>query len=68
MDEKSLPRHILTTQLVIWDKEHDRVLKEIAEIRATYGSHQSMSTDDRNRLVGLLARRKELRVLLSIKY
>ena len=68
MENYPLPKNILTTQLVIWDKEHDRVLKQIAEIKGTYASHQTMSPEDRVKLNALVARLKELRALLNIKY
>lgn len=67
-EDKQLPRHVLTTQLVIWDKEHDRVIKQIADIRNSVASHQTLPPDDRAKLNGLVARLKELRVLLNIKY
>lgn len=53
-------------RLIILDKEHDRILEAITTLRATYGDHQTWSTEDVEKHKKLVARRNELRKLLGI--
>lgn len=56
-----------TQNVIVLDKEHDRVLKEIDLIEGSYAGHQTMSQADRDRLKVLRARRNEIRAILGIK-
>ena len=52
-------------QLVIWDKEHDRVISAIAKHRESWHRPNPAQQAERKRMV---ARRDELRKLLNIEY
>lgn len=60
----ALEKRGCNAQLVIWDKEHDRILAEIASLR----DRAPLSQAGKDRLSLLKARRDELRPLLNIKY
>ncbi len=53
-------------ELILRQKELERVEKKITSIRQSYESHQSMSKEDRDHLAKLKARRDELVKLLGM--
>jgi hypothetical protein len=53
--------------LIVFDKEHDRVLAEINLLRATYASHQTWSDGDLKRMAMLRGRRSALRKILGVQ-
>ena len=54
-------------QIVAWNQELERALKERSTIRGTYGDHQTMSKRDADRLSKLNARIKELKAALGVQ-
>lgn len=55
------------SNIIVLDKEHDRVIAEIEKIQSSYDSFRFMPDHQRDRLRMLKARRKELRELLGVK-
>lgn len=51
---------------MIFGDEYKRADEAIKQIRASYGDHQTMSKEDRDKLGVLLARRKELKNMLGL--
>ena len=56
------------SNVIVMDKEHDRIMEEMKTIRSTYSDHQTWREEDRNRFNELRERREELRKLLGIKH
>ena len=56
------------SNVIVMDKEHDRIMEEMKTIRSTYSDHQTWREEDRNRFHELRERREELRKLLGIKH
>ena len=52
-------------QLMVWQKELETVEKQIADIRNSYESHQSMDTEDREKMIKLKSHAKELKQKLG---
>lgn len=55
-------------QLIVFDKEHDRILERMKLINRSYADHQTWSKKDIQDFKELKARRDELRKLMGIKY
>lgn len=58
--------HLTGAQVVLFTKEHERVLERMRVIRSQYESHQSWSDDDKAEFHKLKGRRDELRTKLGI--
>ncbi len=54
-------------QLVAWNQELDRAMKQRAAIRGSYGDHQTPGKHDADRLAKLNARIKELKAALGVQ-
>lgn len=63
----SLPKTRGSVEMMIRDREYERVISEMKQISHTYGDHQSWTPEDRERYRALKQRRDELRKILGIK-
>lgn len=54
-------------KLMVFDKEHDRVLDKLRSLNNTYAAHQAWSESDRQERMRLIKRRNELRRVLGIQ-
>lgn len=55
------------SMLIVRDKEHDRVVEKMKQLRDSYGQSQPWMPADKKLYAELKARRDELRQLLGIK-
>jgi hypothetical protein len=62
------PNSVQTTNVIVLDKELDRILARMETLRATYASHQTWSKEDRELFAKLKARKKEIQALLGVKF
>lgn len=62
----SAEKIINSAQIVVYQKELDRVLQRLASIRNTYGDHQTWTDQDKKLYAQLVARRTELKKLLGV--
>lgn len=55
-------------QIVVLDKEMDRIRQRIRDIKAPYNAYMSVTKDDRDELAGLRARMNEIKGLLGVRF